>query len=282
MENKTKYIKGLDGLRALAVVMVLAYHLKIPFAKSGLLGVTVFFVLSGFLITRILITEIEETHTIDLKNFWVRRIRRLIPAVLSMAVVIIFVSAVVNRVVFTKGCKDFVASVLGFNNWWQIFNKVSYFEAAGAPSPFTHCWSLAIETQFYLIYPILLLLLARVVRGRKKRGKVFAIVSVLLAVVSMILMAVLYNPNGDPSRVYYGTDTRAFALLIGALAAIQLEYRIIKVRLPRKIWALIGSISLVILTCMMIFISSYSSFLYIFPHCLVLHTPCRLLTRRLQ
>lgn len=78
----------------------------------------------------------------------------------------------------------------------------------------------------------------------------------------MILMAVLYNPNGDPSRVYYGTDTRAFALLIGALAAIQLEYRIIKVRLPRKIWALIGSISLVILTCMMIFISSYSSFLY--------------------
>ena len=228
MENKTKYIKGLDGLRALAVVMVLAYHLKIPFAKSGLLGVTVFFVLSGFLITRILITEIEETHTIDLKNFWVRRIRRLIPAVLSMAVVIIFVSAVVNRVVFTKGCKDFVASVLGFNNWWQIFNKVSYFEAAGAPSPFTHCWSLAIETQFYLIYPILLLLLARVVRGRKKRGKVFAIVSVLLAVVSMILMAVLYNPNGDPSRVYYGTDTRAFALLIGALAAIQLEYRIIK------------------------------------------------------
>ena len=262
MENKTKYIKGLDGLRALAVVMVLAYHLKIPFAKSGLLGVTVFFVLSGFLITRILITEIEETHTIDLKNFWVRRIRRLIPAVLSMAVVIIFVSAVVNRVVFTKGCKDFVASVLGFNNWWQIFNKVSYFEAAGAPSPFTHCWSLAIETQFYLIYPLVLLLLARVVRGRKKRGKVFAIVSALLTVVSMILMAVLYNPNGDPSRVYYGTDTRAFALLIGALAAIQLEYRIIKVKLPRKIWALIGSISLIVLTCMMVFISSYSSFLY--------------------
>ena len=113
-----------------------------------------------------------------------------------------------------------------------------------------------------MIYPILLLLLSRVFRKRKKRGKVFAGLSALLAVVSMILMAVLYNPNGDPSRVYYGTDTRAFALLIGALAAIQLEYRIIKVRLPRKIWALIGSISLVILTCMMIFISSYSSFLY--------------------
>ena len=276
MGNKTKYIKGLDGLRALAVVMVLAYHLKLPIAKSGLLGVTVFFVLSGFLITRILITEIEETHTIDLKNFWVRRIRRLIPAVLSMSVVIIFVSAVVNRVVFTKGCKDFIASVLGFNNWWQIFNKVSYFEAAGAPSPFTHCWSLAIETQFYLIYPILLLLLSRVFRKRKKRGKVFASLSALLAVVSMILMAVLYNPNGDPSRVYYGTDTRAFSLLIGALAAIQMEYRIIKVRLPRKIWALIGSITLVILTCMMIFISSYKSFCFYNNHFIIHYVYCQL------
>ena len=259
IQKKRKYIKEIDGLRALAVIMVLAYHLKMPFAKSGLLGVTVFFVISGYLITGILINEIEESGGVDLKNFWLRRIRRLLPAVLSMAVVMIFVSAVVNRVVFTKGCNDLLSAVFGYNNWWQIFRKVSYFENAGAPSPFTHCWSLAIETQFYLIYPILLLLLSRVFRKRKKRGKVFASLSALLAVVSMILMAVLYNPNGDPSRVYYGTDTRAFSLLIGALAAIQMEYRIIKVRLPRKIWAFI---SLVILTCMMIFISSYSSFLY--------------------
>mgnify|MGYP000709568276 CR=1 FL=1 len=183
--------------------MVLAYHLKLALFKSGFLGVTVFFVLSGYLITGILISEVEEEGTIDLKNFWLRRIRRLVPAVMSMAVVIIFVSAVVNRVIFTKGCKDFLASVLGFNNWWQIFNKVSYFEAAGVPSPFTHCWSLAIETQFYLIYPLILLGIYKLVKsrgeGRAKRGLLFAGVTLLLALISVILMIVLFDPQQDAS-----------------------------------------------------------------------------------
>ncbi|RHQ55780.1 acyltransferase [Dorea sp. AF24-7LB] len=258
MQKKRKYIKEIDGLRALAVIMVLAYHLKMPFAKSGLLGVTVFFVISGYLITGILINEIEESGGVDLKNFWLRRIRRLLPAVLSMAVVMIFVSAVVNRVVFTKGCNDLLSAVFGYNNWWQIFRKVSYFENAGAPSPFTHCWSLAIETQFYLIYPILLILLSKA----RNRGKVFAAVTAVLAMISVVLMGVLYSPDGDPSRVYYGTDTRAFSLLIGALAAIQKEYHIIKVKLQVKLWAVIGSISVLILIGMMMLISSYSSFLY--------------------
>lgn len=258
IQKKRKYIKEIDGLRTLAVIMVLAYHLKMPFAKSGLLGVTVFFVISGYLITGILINEIEESGGVDLKNFWLRRIRRLLPAVLSMAVVMIFVSAVVNRVVFTKGCNDLLSAVFGYNNWWQIFRKVSYFENAGAPSPFTHCWSLAIETQFYLIYPLLLILLSKA----KNRGKVFATVTAVLAMISVVLMGVLYSPDGDPSRVYYGTDTRAFSLLIGALAAIQKEYHIIKVKLRGKLWAVIGSISVLILIGMMMFISSYSSFLY--------------------
>lgn len=258
IQKKRKYIKEIDGLRALAVIMVLAYHLKMPFAKSGLLGVTVFFVISGYLITGILINEIEESGGVDLKNFWLRRIRRLLPAVLSMAVVMIFVSAVVNRVVFTKGCNDLLSAVFGYNNWWQIFRKVSYFENAGAPSPFTHCWSLAIETQFYLIYPILLILLSKA----RNRGKIFAAVTAVLAMISVVLMGVLYSPDGDPSRVYYGTDTRAFSLLIGALAAIQKEYHIIKVKLRGKLWAVIGSISVLILIGMMMLISSYSSFLY--------------------
>lgn len=258
IQKKRKYIKEIDGLRALAVIMVLAYHLKMPFAKSGLLGVTVFFVISGYLITGILINEIEESGGVDLKNFWLRRIRRLLPAVLSMAVVMIFVSAVVNRVVFTKGCNDLLSAVFGYNNWWQIFRKVSYFENAGAPSPFTHCWSLAIETQFYLIYPILLILLSKA----RNRGKVFAAVTAVLAMISVVLMGALYSPDGDPSRVYYGTDTRAFSLLIGALAAIQKEYHIIKVKLRGKLWAVIGSISVLILIGMMMLISSYSSFLY--------------------
>lgn len=266
MGKKRRYITGLDGIRAIAVIMVLAYHLKLALFKSGFLGVTVFFVLSGYLITGILISEVEEEGTIDLKNFWLRRIRRLVPAVMSMAVVIIFVSAVVNRIIFTKGCKDFLASVLGFNNWWQIFNKVSYFEAAGVPSPFTHCWPLAIETQFYLIYPLILLGIYKLVKsrgeGRAKRGLLFAGVTLLLALISVILMIVLFDPQKDASRVYYGTDTRAFSLLFGALLAILWEYRMVPRRLSASVNMVLGSVSFAVLLVMTIAINGSSNFWY--------------------
>ena len=266
MGKKRRYITGLDGIRAIAVIMVLAYHLKLALFKSGFLGVTVFFVLSGYLITGILISEVEEEGTIDLKNFWLRRIRRLVPAVMSMAVVIIFVSAVVNRVIFTKGCKDFLASVLGFNNWWQIFNKVSYFEAAGVPSPFTHCWSLAIETQFYLIYPLILLGIYKLAKsrgeGRAKRGLLFAGVTLLLALISVILMIVLFDPQQDASRVYYGTDTRAFSLLFGALLAILWDYRMVPRRLSASVNMVLGSVSFAMLIMMTIAINGSSNFWY--------------------
>lgn len=266
MGKKRRYITGLDGIRAIAVIMVLAYHLKLALFKSGFLGVTVFFVLSGYLITGILISEVEEEGTIDLKNFWLRRIRRLVPAVMSMAVVIIFVSTVVNRVIFTKGCKDFLASVLGFNNWWQIFNKVSYFESAGVPSPFTHCWSLAIEAQFYLIYPLILLGIYKLVKsrgeGRAKRGLLFAGVTLLLALISVILMIVLFDPQQDASRVYYGTDTRAFSLLFGALLAILWEYRMVPRRLSASVNMVLGSVSFAVLLVMTIAINGSSNFWY--------------------
>lgn len=265
MGKKRRYITELDGIRAIAVIMVLAYHLKLALFKSGFLGVTVFFVLSGYLITGILISEVEE-GTIDLKNFWLRRIRRLVPAVMSMAVVIIFVSAVVNRIIFTKGCKDFLASVLGFNNWWQIFNKISYFEAAGVPSPFTHCWSLAIETQFYLIYPLILLGTYKLVKsrgeGRANRGLLFAGVTLLLALISVILMIVLFDPQQDASRVYYGTDTRAFSLLFGALLAILWEYRMVPRRLSANVNMVLGSVSFAVLLVMTIAINGSSNFWY--------------------
>ena len=266
MGKKRRYITGLDGIRAIAVIMVLAYHLKLALFKSGFLGVTVFFVLSGYLITGILISEVEEEGTIDLKNFWLRRIRRLVPAVMSMAVVIIFVSAVVNRIIFTKGCKDFLASVLGFNNWWQIFNKISYFEAAGVPSPFTHCWSLAIETQFYLIYPLILLGIYKLVKsrgeGRANRGLLFAGVTLLLALISVIFMIVLFDPQQDASRVYYGTDTRAFSLLFGALLAILWEYRMVPRRLSASVNMVLGSVSFAVLLVMTIAINGSSNFWY--------------------
>ena len=185
---------------------------------------------------------------------------------MSMAVVIIFVSAVVNRIIFTKGCKDFLASVLGFNNWWQIFNKVSYFEAAGVTSPFTHCWSLAIETQFYLIYPLILLGIYKLAKsrgeGRAKRGLLFAGVTLLLALISVILMIVLFDPQQDASRVYYGTDTRAFSLLFGALLAILWEYRMVPRRLSASVNMVLGSVSFAVLLVMTIAINGSSNFWY--------------------
>lgn len=210
-----QYITGIDGLRAIAVLMVLAYHLQFPFAKGGLLGVTVFFVISGFLITRILVSELGSTRTIDLKKFWVRRIRRLLPAVLVMVSFLIFAGAVWNRVLFTKTCSDLLSAIFCYNNWHQIFRNVSYFENAGMPSPLTHCWSLSVEAQFYLVYPLLLIFFAKFPDWRKRS----ACTTLLLAILSMGAMWVLFDPSHDPSRVYYGTDTRVFSLLFGAFLA---------------------------------------------------------------
>ena len=262
-KGQQKYIHGIDGLRAIAVLAVLAYHLHLPFARGGLIGVTVFFVISGFLITRILLTELDNTGSIDLKDFWIRRIRRLVPAILTMLVALIFVSAIFNRVLFTKACKDLLSAVFCYNNWWQIFNNVSYFENAGAPSPLTHCWSLAIEAQFYLVYPLILIVLAKL---RKK--KYIPGITALLAVVSAALMWIMFDPSSDPSRVYYGTDTRAFSLLFGAFLAILLQYEK-RESVPRVLKEGIGIAGLAGILCITGLVDGYSSFFYRGGHVLV-------------
>lgn len=218
MASKARYIPALDGLRALAVIAVVLYHMGATFLPGGLLGVTIFFVLSGYLITGLLIREWGSTKTINLPQFWLRRIRRLFPAIAFMLTCTIVLTAVLAPDMLTKLRGDLLAALLWFTNWWYIFHETSYFEAFAAPSPVTHFWSLAIEEQFYLIWPPILMLLFR------KRVKKKSIERGILAacVVSAVLMAVLYQPQGDPSRVYYGTDTRAFSLLIGAWLAFVL------------------------------------------------------------
>ena len=148
---KSRYIPALDGLRTLAVVAVVLYHLNLTWAQGGLLGVTIFFVLSGYLITRLLLNEVAKTDRIDLKSFWIRRIRRLVPAVVTVVFVTCALCTIFNHVMLTKMRPDILPSLLFFNNWWQIMQDVSYFNALGDPSPLTHFWSLAIEEQFYLI-----------------------------------------------------------------------------------------------------------------------------------
>lgn len=179
------------------------------------MGVTVFFVISGYLINGLLVAEYEQTGRIDLPNFWLRRVRRLFPAIALSVVGTWAACALLNPTMLSRMLPDIAPSLLFFNNWWQIFHEVSYFEAFSASSPLKHFWSLAIEEQFYLFWPPLLFLLFR--KGFDKRK--LAVVVAVLAVLSAIDMALLYDPMGDPSRAYYGTDTRAMSLLAGVFLA---------------------------------------------------------------
>lgn len=265
MGSPSRYIPALDGLRALAVIAVVIYHMNASFLPGGLLGVTIFFVLSGYLITNLLIREWGETKSINLPKFWIRRIRRLFPAIALVVMCTIVLTAVLAPDMLTKLRNDLLPALLWFTNWWYIFQDVSYFEAMGAPSPVTHFWSLAIEEQFYLIWPPILLLLFRK-RIRKKniqRGILVACAA------SAVLMAVLYNPEGDPSRVYYGTDTRAFSLLIGAWLAFEFPSARLcgkgRRALPAQALRAINYLGLAALAgilVMMALVSGFSPFMY--------------------
>ena len=212
---KSRYVPALDGLRAFAVLAVIAYHMGLGWAPGGLMGVTVFFVISGYLINGLLVAEREATGRISLTGFWLRRVRRLFPAIALAVVGTAALCTVFDHVLLDKMRPDILPSLLFYNNWWQIFRDISYFEAAGAPSPLTHFWSLSIEEQFYVVWPLLLLLMYRLgLRKHTMRRVVLA-----LAAVSAVAMAVMYDPQGDPSRVYYGTDTRALSLLVGVWLA---------------------------------------------------------------
>lgn len=255
-KTQKNYITGIDGLRAIAVLMVLAYHLRLPFAKGGLLGVTIFFVISGYLLTRSLLPEVENTGKIDFKTFAAKRVKRLIPAIFVMATIIIIVSAIFNRVLFTKGSEDYLSAILGYNNWWQIFNNVSYFENAGTPSPFTHTWSQAIEAQFFILFPIFLLLM-----NKFFDKKILIRVTIVLAIISMALMWLLFDPTKDPSRVYYGTDTRLFSLLFGALLAM-VNPRLSSQKKDQYLRQGIGAAALIGLLVMTATIYGFSDFWY--------------------
>jgi peptidoglycan/LPS O-acetylase OafA/YrhL len=219
-------LPALDGLRALAVLAVLAYHLNFSWARGGYLGVDLFFVLSGFLITSLLLEEHEDRGTIRLGAFWGRRARRLLPALFAMVtavMVFIVLEGRLGNTGFIAGFdlsslrREAIATLLYVANWWQIASQHSYFAQFSAPSPLQHTWSLAIEEQFYLLWPFVTVgLLAKGLAQRRRTG---AVVSVLIAVASTVLMAVLAIHEKDPSRAYYGTDTRIADLAVGTVLA---------------------------------------------------------------
>jgi len=200
------------------VLAVMGFHEGASELSGGFLGVDVFFVLSGFLITDLLATQYDRAGRLNLKDFWSRRARRLLPALALMLVVVTAAATVIEPGQGTSLRPALLAAVTYTSNWYQILHHVSYFAALGlftAPPPLDHLWSLAIEEQFYLIWPLLLWLLIFRLNGRRAR----VTATLILAALSALAMALEYSP-GDPSLVYYGTDTHAFALLIGAALAL--------------------------------------------------------------
>jgi peptidoglycan/LPS O-acetylase OafA/YrhL len=208
------YRPGLDGLRAVAVAGVVLYHAGVSWMPGGFLGVDVFFVLSGYLITSLLLAERRRKGRVGFKAFWMRRARRLLPAVLLVVFVCLLAASTIARDDLARTRGDALASLVYLTNWHLIAASHSYFNAFGRPSLLQHLWSLAVEEQFYLFWPLVLM------GSLELFGRRYTVVlTVLLALASTALMWGLYDPNQDPSRVYYGTDTRAATLLVGALLA---------------------------------------------------------------
>ncbi|MDQ7153987.1 acyltransferase family protein [Staphylococcus pseudintermedius] len=256
----SRYMPGLDGVRAVAVIAIIIYHLNPQWLSGGFLGVDTFFVISGYLITSLLLTEYHNTGKIELMSFWLRRVKRLIPAVLFLVMGVIVLSLIFMPTEIQKVRADSIAAIFYVSNWWYIMQNVDYFEQF-AVQPLKHLWSLAIEEQFYLVFPIVLLSLLSFIR----RLKSIRIIFLILLVISMIAMMVLYVPNENVARVYFGTDTRIQTLLMGVLLALVWPPFQLKAKVNRQMRTMIdtaGVVGLAILFICFKFVSETNSILY--------------------
>ncbi|MSY22851.1 MAG: acyltransferase family protein, partial [Actinobacteria bacterium] len=212
-------VPALDGLRGLAVAAVVLYHAEFKVMIGGYLGVSTFFTLSGFLITTLLINESARNGSVALGAFWGRRFRRLLPASLAtlalVATLFAWLVATADQRATMQG--DIIASVFDVANWHFIFQGASYGDLFVAPSPVLHFWSLAIEEQFYLVFPVLLVLLWRVSKARLR------VIGLTLGALALCSAALPWIFTMSKDRIYFGTDTRAAELLLGGVLAVVLS-----------------------------------------------------------
>lgn len=257
----SRYITGFDGIRSLAVIGVILYHLMPAQMRGGYLGVPVFFVVSGYLITDLLLQEWKQTGRIDIKQFYYRRMKRLYPALVTMLIGASAYITLFQRNLLNNLRGNVISSLFYVNNWWQINHGMSYFDRFSGESPFTHIWSLAVETQNYILWPIVFVLLMKLV---KNKGKVFLGI-IGAAFLSAILMAVWFVPGQDPTRVYYGTDTRLFSILLGGALAFIWPSTRLKAKIPRQAKRILNGIglgSLLLLVLAFLFMRDDWSFVY--------------------
>lgn len=260
-KKNSRYMVGLDSLRGLAILGVILYHINFNWMPGGFLGVTVFFVLSGYLITDILAMEWKRNKRIDLKKFWLSRARRLLPGMFVMLVITLAWITIFHSSLLGKMRGDSLAALFYVSNWWYIYHKLSYFDNFNQISPLNHFWSLAVEEQFYVVWPFIISLGFYYI---KKQSRMILLIC-LGAFASALAMAILYEPGVDPSRIYYGTDTRAFSLLIGAvLALVWPSNRLANKIIPkaRCILDVVGGIALIIILVMFWKTNQYDPFLY--------------------
>jgi peptidoglycan/LPS O-acetylase OafA/YrhL len=262
-----RYMPGLDGLRAIAVLAVIFFHLGFDWAPGGLLGVGIFFTLSGYLITDILLGQYMKRGAIHLGRFWLGRARRLLPALFLMLLIVLAWVTIFGPAQPDQFRKAVVSAIFYVNNWQQIAANVSYFARFAPEQPLNHLWSLSVEEQFYIFWPFILLVGLKVIRDRQGNGlrPKLALATLALAIVSSIEMAILYHPSMDPSRVYYGTDTRAAGLLFGAALAMVWPSRALSKKITfqaRRNLDILGCVGLLIIAIMIWRTGEFSPFLY--------------------
>lgn len=257
---KLGYQPSLDGLRAISVMAVIFFHAGFSWMQGGFLGVEVFFVVSGFLITTLLMEERAHSGAVDFRQFWLRRGRRLLPALYLLLAVVSVASLIVYRDAAGRMGGDVLAALFYVYNWWLIFLDQPYFEQAGRPPLLQHLWSLAVEEQFYLVFPPLFVV------GLVKLGHVkvrWALLGTGLA--SAVLMAVLYNGGKGKDFVYFSTITRLSGLLLGCFLAMvwtPWKSRATAARSAGPVLDIIGGVSLLAIVVMMMRVNGFDSFVY--------------------
>ena len=213
---KRRQFGAIDGLRALAILAILIYHARAAWLPGGYVGVTVFFVITGYLITASVERELEREGQLAYGHFLFRRVTRLLPAMLALIGVTTILVMVFSPSLLAKLKSDAIPAALFFENIWYIVRNVSYFAAAGLPSPLTHLWFVGVTMQFYIAWPLVMAVVHRFSESRVPK----IVIACLLIVASTVAMFMLYDPLEDTSRVYYGPDTRLAELLVGAVVAL--------------------------------------------------------------